>query len=195
MTPSPLEALLEKLCKGDAAAAAEVFRTYEPYLRLIVRRQLPAWLRAKFDSVDVVQSVWADLLDGFRQKGWRFDNPDRLRAFLIKVTRNRFLSRFRQHRHAGDRERPLESAGEEPASAEPAPDAAAEAEELWQQLLRLCPPEHRELLELKRQGLALDEIARRTGLHPGSVRRILYDLARRFARHRRRPDEGAGPEP
>ena len=34
---------------------------------------------------------------------------------------------------------------------------------------------------LKRDGHSLDEIAARTGLHPSSVRRILYDLARRLA--------------
>jgi RNA polymerase sigma factor (sigma-70 family) len=187
MTPSPLEALLDKLCQGDAAAE-EVFRTYEPCLRLMVRRQLPAWLRSKFDSVDIVQSVWADLLDGFRQKGWHFDDSARLRAFLVKATRHRFLSRFRQHQRAGDLEQPLESAEQELASSQPAPDKVAEADDVWQQLLSLCPAEHRGLLELKRQGLALEEIAKQTGLHPSSVRRILYDLARRFARHRRQDD-------
>jgi DNA-binding IclR family transcriptional regulator len=38
---------------------------------------------------------------------------------------------------------------------------------------------------LKRQGLLLTEIAARTGLHEGSIRRILYDLARRLAISRR----------
>ena len=45
----------------------------------------------------------------------------------------------------------------------------------------LCPPAHHNLLELKRQGFPLAEIAARTGLHESSVRRILYDLARRLA--------------
>jgi RNA polymerase sigma-70 factor (ECF subfamily) len=52
---------------------------------------------------------------------------------------------------------------------------------MWQQILELCPERHRGLLELKRQGLSLAEIATRTGLHQGSVRRILYDLAARMA--------------
>ena len=38
---------------------------------------------------------------------------------------------------------------------------------------------------MKRQGLPLAEIAGTTGLHEGSVRRILYDLARRLAITRR----------
>jgi RNA polymerase sigma-70 factor (ECF subfamily) len=47
--------------------------------------------------------------------------------------------------------------------------------------MELCPPAHRQILELKRQGFPLEEIARRVGLHEGSVRRIIYELARRLA--------------
>src|SRR6185503_13784456 len=85
-----LQGLLDRLGAGDDAVAEEVFRAYEPYLRKVVRRQLPPRLRAKFDSLDVVQSVWADLLTGFREAGWRFPSVGHLRAFLVKVTRNRF---------------------------------------------------------------------------------------------------------
>src|SRR5262245_42361162 len=100
MGGSPLDALLQKLCSGDTQAAEEVFRAYEPYLRMVVRRQLSARLRSKFDSVDVVQSVWADLLDKFRAGGYSFATPDHLRAFLVKLTRNRFIDRLRQHQTA-----------------------------------------------------------------------------------------------
>src|SRR5947208_6668606 len=97
MSSKSLDLLLEKLCSGDGAAAEQVFLAYEPYLRKVVRRQLPPRLRAKFDSVDVVQSVWADVLHGFREAGWRFADRDHLRAFLVKVTRHRFIDRYRQH--------------------------------------------------------------------------------------------------
>jgi RNA polymerase sigma-70 factor (ECF subfamily) len=193
MSTDPLDGLLEKLSSGDPAAAEQAFVAYEPYLRMVVRRQLPAWLRPKFDSVDVVQSVWADLLDGFRTAGWRFSDTDHLRAFLVKVTRNRFIDRLRQHERSREREQPLyESTAPEGATAnDPRPSQVAEADELWQQMLALCPPSHQEVLRLKREGLALDEIAARTGMHPSSIRRILYDLARRL-RARQQP---ASPPP
>jgi RNA polymerase sigma factor (sigma-70 family) len=184
MTGPSLEQLLDQLCNGDAAAAEQVFITYEPYLRKVVRRQLPTRLRTRFDSTDIVQSVWRDLLDGFRKAGWRFATTAQLRAFLVKVTRNRFIDRCRQHSPALEREEWLTDVDpqELPPAPEPDPSQVAQAGDLWKQMLDLCPPEHHELLRLKRAGLAIPEIAERVGIHPGSVRRILRNLALRFAR-------------
>src|SRR5207302_821034 len=97
MTAATLDALLERLSIGDHAAAEQVFLAFEPYLRMVVRRQLPTNLRSRFDSTDIVQSVWADVLSGFREAGWRFKNVQHLRSFLVRATRNRFISRARQH--------------------------------------------------------------------------------------------------
>ena len=60
-------------------------------------------------------------------------------------------------------------------------------------MLEQCSPAHREILLLRRQGLLLSEIAERTGLHEGSIRRILYDLARRLAISRRTKARSASP--
>ena len=40
-------------------------------------------------------------------------------------------------------------------------------------MLEQCPPAHREILFLKRQGLLLTEIATRTGLHEEAYARFL----------------------
>jgi RNA polymerase sigma-70 factor (ECF subfamily) len=182
MTSDPLENLLEELCRGDVAAAEQVFVTYEPYLRLLVRRQLPAQLRPKFDSVDVVQSIWADLLHGFREAGWRFADVAQLRAFLITATRNRFIDRVRQYEPEAARTRAVGDELEDfVVSSVPRPSEVARADELWERMLELCPPGHHEVLRLRRQGYSLVEVASRTGLHEGSVRRILRTLARRLA--------------
>ena len=183
MGDEPLQRLLQQLSGGDPEAAEQVFRTYEPYLRKVVRRQLPARLRVKFDSIDVVQSVWADVLKGLRQSDWRFESVAQLRAFLVRATRNRFIDRVRQHdvvlAHedavpAGDLARTC-------AAPSAAPSENAQAGELWERMLTLCPPDHQKLLELRRQGYTLEEIAARTGMHEGSVRRVLRTLARQLA--------------
>jgi RNA polymerase sigma factor (sigma-70 family) len=189
----PLDRLLDQLNGGDAAAAEQVFQTYEPYLRMMVRRQLRPPLRAKFDSMDVVQSVWADVLEGMRDRaaGWHFADRAHLQAFLVRLARNRFLDRCRKHKNALAREEPLTAGlpAEAIASNQPRPSEVAQRNELWDQMLELCPPAHHELLRLKRQGLSLADIAARTSLHEGSVRRILYDLARKVAAARDRPTE------
>jgi len=183
MQTDALDQLLEKLSNGDDAAAEEVFRAYEPYLRVVVRRMLPPNMRPKFDSVDVVQSVWADVLRRFRAGGYRFSTVNQLRAFLVKATRNRFIDRARQNRAALQRQQSLEAthAGDHLQASADQPSDLAQANDLWTQMMALCPPAHHGLLELKRQGCSLAEIAQQTGLHESSVRRILYDLARRLA--------------
>jgi RNA polymerase sigma factor (sigma-70 family) len=189
----PIEALLAELSAGDAQAALKVFLTYEPYLRLVVRRQLTPSLRSRFDSMDIVQSIWADLLSGFQNGQWVFTNPQQLRAFLVKVTRNRLVDRARQQQMSLRLEERLDSnhlrglARTQQAQ----PGAQLEADEIWQRLLTLCPARHRQMLELKRQGLTLAEIAGQTGLHESSVRRLLYELAARLAEGEARPARSA----
>jgi RNA polymerase sigma factor (sigma-70 family) len=185
MSDDRLDELLSRLCDGDGSAAEEVFRAYEPYLRMVVRRRLPDPMRANFDSSDVVQSVWADLVVGFRERGWRFASAAQLRAFLVKATRNRFLDRARQNQRRTAREQTVAVDGETATvGREPHPSELVQAAELWQQMLELCPPQHHRLLTLKRQGASLAEIAEQTGLHESSVRRILYELARSLAARR-----------
>jgi RNA polymerase sigma-70 factor (ECF subfamily) len=186
-TPS-LDTLLEKLANGEPGAAERVFREYEPFLRAMVRRRLTPMLRAKFDSMDVVQSVWADVLQGYREVGWQFNDPEHLRAFLARVTYNHFATHCRRNRGALEREQSLheDDAPAEAASGQPRPSQVAQADELWATLMDLCPPAHRPILELKWQGVPLAEIAERTGLHESSVRRILYELARKLAAARQR---------
>jgi RNA polymerase sigma factor (sigma-70 family) len=182
MDNDAVDDLLKKLNSGDEQAAEQVFLEYEPYLRMVVRRMLPAWLRPKFDSQDVVHSVWADLLHGFRAAGWRFTDAAHLRAFLGKVTRNRFLDRYRQHQMTKDREKPLENIFcDPPAGKDPRPSESAQANELWDRIMAACPPGHRNLLLLRRQGYTFDEISAKTGFHPSSLRRIFYRLAEKIA--------------
>jgi RNA polymerase sigma-70 factor (ECF subfamily) len=174
-----LDTLLGRIGEGDASAADEIIAAYGPFLRLVVRRYLPDRIRAKFDSSDVVQSVWVHVLDGLRSGAWHFSDRAHWQAFLIKVARRRLVSRYRHHHYALEREqRGPTDLDTLPARIQPRPSEVAQAEELWQRMLALCPSGHHELLRLRRQGLPLEEIARRIGLHEGSVRRILRRLAR-----------------
>jgi RNA polymerase sigma factor (sigma-70 family) len=195
MNVDPLDELVERLNKGDITAAERAFVAYEPYLRMAVRRRLSGPLRTKFDSMDIVQSVWADVLLGLGEAGWRFADRSHFRAFLVRIARNRLIDHHRQHHRAIEKERPLVTItpDDSPKAPDPRPSEIAQGRELWKLMLDECSPAHREILILKRQGLLLDEIAARTGLHEGSIRRILYDLARRLAIPRRTARRSTGP--
>jgi RNA polymerase sigma-70 factor (ECF subfamily) len=182
MNGEPLELLLDQVRAGDSAAAAQLVATFEPGLRQVVRRSFPDRARSRFDSADVVQSVWVRVLTGLRAGAWYFADGARLGAFLAKVARRRLVSRIRHHFPSPERE---QATGVDfdalPAAEAPHPSQVVQAAELWERMLALCPPAHHDILHLRRTGLGLEEIARRTGLHEGSVRRILRQLARRMA--------------
>lgn len=181
MAVEPDDALLEQLGRGEVDALAELFTVYGPYLRSIIRRELPDQLRAKFDSVDVVQSVWVQLIHLLGRDGWQVSDQNHLRALLVTIARRRLVSRARQCGRVADGLGPMDDWASVSDTRQLPPGAAAEANDLWDKMLRLTPPEHHPILALKREGLPLAEIAARTGLHEGSVRRILRRLSRELA--------------
>lgn len=181
MTDTPIDDLIDRLRAGDEAAAGELYRAFEPFLRGLVRRRLPRGARHRFDSADVVQSAWASLLDGLRDARWQFPDAERLRAFLARVVLCRLYDRARAALLQTGREEPLAESGRDRPGPEPRPSEHARAGAAWERLLAVCPAEHRPMLYLRRDGHSCEEIARETGMHPGSVRRVLRELARRVA--------------
>ena len=180
MTSETGDKLLEQLLQGNIEVLGDLFTVYESYLRAIVRNQLSNQLQSKFDSVDVVQSVWVQLLQKLGRDGCRVADKNHLRALLVTIARRRLVSRTRQcwrHIHSN---RPLDDEAWESIfdSQQEMPSEKAQADDLWTKMLDLTPPEHHRVLFLKREGLPLQEIAERTGLHEGSVRRILRRLSR-----------------
>src|SRR5262249_22799363 len=166
MSAEALDALLTTLRGGDPAAAERALRAYEPQLRLVVRRQLSRRLRAKFDSADVVQSVWLHVLRGCRDGRWQIRSAGHLRALLVPPHPPPPPAHAPPPpppaRPPREREAPPPRRDQAPPSRQPRPSEVAQAGDLWERLLALCPPEHHEVLRLKRQGLALAEIAART---------------------------------
>src|SRR5947209_3310872 len=98
MTPSQL---LNKVRTGDAGAAAELVRRYEPHIRLEVRLRLrDSRLRRLFDSMDVCQSVLASFFLRVAAGEADLERPEQLRNYLIAMTRNKLAARIRHERAA-----------------------------------------------------------------------------------------------
>lgn len=151
------------------------FREHEPFLRQLARRYLSPFLRTQLDSVDLVQSVWVHFL---RRKDLKTD-PASARGLLGTMLRHRIIDHVRRMKASRRREQSSDADADRAAVARPS--ELAQANELWERMQHLCPPQHREILRMKQQGLPLEEIAEQTRLHPSSVRRVLYELARRLA--------------
>jgi RNA polymerase sigma factor (sigma-70 family) len=182
MSADPIDDLLDQLARGDVEAAGALFAAYAPYLRALVRRQVSDQLRAKFDSADVVQSVWVQVVRQLGRDGWSIEDEARLRGLLATIARRRLLTRVRKHANDLAPDQPREAEVETvPEHRFPRPSEVAQADDMWERMLEICPREHHPVLILKREGLPLTEIASRTGLHEGSVRRILRRLARELA--------------
>ena len=174
--------LVDLLSRGDAETAERLFAAYAPYLRAIVRGHLAERFRSKFDTSDVVQSVWVQVVRKVREGTWRVGSEAELRGLLATITRRRLITQVRHHAAAADRERPLgEGVAGGPSPDQPRPSEVAQADELWQRMLAVCPPESHDVLRLRRQGYSPAEIAAQTGMHAGSVRRILRRVARDVA--------------
>src|SRR4051812_8777955 len=99
-----MEHWIARLNEGDPEAVGPVFRAYEPYLRIAVRRRLSPRLRARVDSGDIVQSVFADMIRGVRDGHWHFDGPPQLLALLHRIARRRLADRYQKDGPALDRE-------------------------------------------------------------------------------------------
>jgi RNA polymerase sigma-70 factor (ECF subfamily) len=171
------EELVERLARGEPDAIAALHAAYAPYLRAVVRRQIGEQLRSKLDTSDVLQSVWVQLLRHIGRDGWKPASESELRALLVTIARRRLANRARHHARSLAAERAAEGGWEAvPDLPRARPSQLVQADELWDRLVAACPAEHRAVLTLRRDGLTMDEIAARTGLHEGSVRRILRRL-------------------
>jgi DNA-directed RNA polymerase specialized sigma24 family protein len=134
-----------------------------------------------------VQSVFADLIRGIRLGGWHFAGRPQVEALLRRIAWRRLADRYQKHARAIEREHSLDDTPPHLLrdAAQSRPSQEAQGREFWERILSACPPAHHEVVRLRMNGFRMGEIAGRTGLHEGSVRRILYDLARRLSIVRR----------
>jgi DNA-directed RNA polymerase specialized sigma24 family protein len=119
------------------------------------------------------------------QKLLRFDRPEDLVAFLVRMAKNKVTTEARRRlvraRHNLNREQPWESIKEGTEIADRrAPTALerlAEAEQ-WEKFRSTLPEPHRQILELRIQGFAHAEIRERLGIAKRTFWRIWRNLLR-----------------
>ena len=177
------EVLMRRVREGSPEAAEQLVTHYGPHILRVVRRSLNTKLRAKFDSLDVQQDVWASFFASKRKK--QFERPEALAAFLAKLAKNKVLMLVRRRcqtqKYDINREQSLDSSGgrrvAHVAAPEPTPSQVAMAGEKWDQLVKGKPPRYQRLLLLLRQGYTQRQIADELGVDERTVRRVIRKLA------------------
>jgi RNA polymerase sigma-70 factor (ECF subfamily) len=164
---SPFASFIRRIRAGDAGAAEELLRRYEPVIRRQVRYALTdPRLGRLFDSVDICQTVLASFFFRARLGQYDLDQPDHLLGLLITLTRRKVALKARQYRsRPADRQRVDESALQERAAAGmPSPSEEAARRDLAAEVHRRLSPEERQLATLRLdEGLAWPAIAARLG--------------------------------
>lgn len=166
---------MDRIRRGDAAAAEELVRRYEPLIRREVRFQLrDRRLRRHFDSMDVCQSVMASFF--IRAAAGQYDlrNRGQLVSLLVEMAQHKLASAARrQYRQRRDVRRLSRIAGDaagRAAAEAPEPgDLVADAE-LLQRFRQCLSAEERQLADWRSNGVPWAEIAVRLGGTPDARR-------------------------
>ncbi len=164
---NPFHDLLQRVRRGDAAAAAELVRRYESAIRVAVRTRLsdPA-LRRQFDSMDVCQSVLASFF--LRAGAGQFDlrDPAQLVALLTKMAHNKLAMRARrEYRQRRDIRRDVQllDIHHEPNSTSVEPNHQALGRELIDRAFALMDAQVRDMAVFRASGMEWAEIATQLG--------------------------------
>src|SRR5206468_1986583 len=149
-----------------------------------VRRRLLRKLRARFDSADFVQAVWASFFAD-RAELDLFQTPEKVVAFLAAMAQRKVQQETRRQLRFSKRDLRREESlddsllghARELAAQEPTPSEVVSANEIWDRLVQHQPAHYRRILALRFLGYTYPEIAEQTGLNEKTVRRVLDELA------------------
>jgi RNA polymerase sigma-70 factor (ECF subfamily) len=169
---------IRRVRAGDAEAAAELVRRFEPLIRRAARFRLTdPHLRRLIDSTDICQSVLAGFFVRAATGQYDLEDPDQLLKLLVGMTRNKLAFQARKH-HCQKRDVRLAAGGEgagEAADSTPSPSRIVAGKELLDEFRRRLSPEERRLADLRSQGQGWDEIAAAVG---GTAKARCKQLAR-----------------
>jgi RNA polymerase sigma-70 factor (ECF subfamily) len=174
---------MQRVRAGDPRAAQEVFDRYSEPIRRVVRRYLHQRLRTQYDSIDILQTVWASFFQ-VPPEQYTFATPEDLIGFLSQMAHNKAVDVFRRRLQTDKNNLNRQVSFDEPAAdldrtlpvRQPTPSQLAIAEEHWERIIKGQPPRVRQVLEMLRMGHTQREAADRFGLHPKTIKRLLEKL-------------------
>jgi RNA polymerase sigma-70 factor (ECF subfamily) len=168
---------LRRVRAGDAQAAEELVRRYEPAIRREVRLRLtdPRLYRV-FDSMDVCQSVLGAFFLKAAAGQYQLEQPEDLMRLLVGMTRKQLLHKARQQRAQRRDHRKLAAEGLEEmdvAAGGPSPSRQVAGRDLLQQFRKRLTEDERQVADLRGQGRTWEEIAAELGGNADARRKQL----------------------
>lgn len=173
-------ALMNEVLSGSESAAQALFRDYEPYLLMVIRRRLNKRIRSKFDSLDFAQDVWASFFAEPPEKR-SFDGPEELIAFLTTLAQNKVIDavrhRMKAQKNNVDREQSIDDSTHfdknNLAGHQATPSQIVMTQEEWKEFLRKQPLVYRRIFTLLSEGKCNADIAHELGIHLRTVERVI----------------------
>jgi DNA-directed RNA polymerase specialized sigma24 family protein len=157
--------LMGRVRAGNAEAAEELLRIYEPAIRLVIRRRLTdRGLRRLVDSMDIVQSVLGVFFARAAAGQFELDTPEQLRNLLVTMVLNKIRNLARRSPVSGIPE------GFEPMAAGPSPSQIVSHEELLQKFRSRLSEGELRLASLRASGRSWAEIAAELHGNPDALR-------------------------
>jgi RNA polymerase sigma-70 factor (ECF subfamily) len=175
--------LVSKAVEGDAAAVSELYTMYQSRLEAAVRAGLGERLRSRMETLDLIQSVWKDVLPGI--KDFQYHDSDSffrwLAARIIRKIQDKGRY-FAAEKRDLKKEKRIRSENDAsigvlpPPSSEPPPSRAAILSEQMERLMRLMnllPEAQRRIIVMRRRDeLEFEEIGERLSKSVHAVRKL-----------------------
>jgi RNA polymerase sigma-70 factor, ECF subfamily len=182
----PVKECLAACRNGQSEPLSQLFKYFQPWLRLLARVQVETQFRGKFDPSDVVQQTMLEAVRAFPQ--FRGTTEPELAAWLRQILAHALAHEIRRYRGTQkrdlQREVPLDQqlthASQRLGDILAAPGTSPsqmlvkhERQVVLAQALERLPEDYREVIVLRNlEGLPHDEVAKRMGRNPGAVRML-----------------------
>jgi RNA polymerase sigma-70 factor (ECF subfamily) len=194
MADPSFDELIGRVRAGEAEAAVELVRRFEPVIRIEVRRRLnDPYLNRVLDSADVCQSVLASFFLRAAAGQYELHSPDDLLKLLLDMARKKVASQARRQRTQGRDSRRVVEGSEalESLTDGPPPDVLVAGKELLEKCHALLSPEEHRLVDLRAAGHTWPEIAAAVGGEAQARRRQLDRALDRVTRQLGLEDDDA----
>ena len=177
--------LIRRVRAGDANAASELVRSYEPAIRRAARiRLVDARLGRVLDSMDICQSVLASFFVRAALGQYELDKPEQLLKLLATMARNKLADHARQEQAGRRDNRRIEAGTAEDrqiAAAGSTPSQRVAAKEILQEVQSRLTDDERTLADQRALGREWADIAAEVGGTPEALRKRLSRAIDRVA--------------